>query len=99
MKILREDAVRGRSVIDSTGRTVGEVDSLIVETDTWTVEAVRIKLHRDVSKELGLPREVFRAARLDVPTREVSAFADTVLLAIPIGALRTADPAWTPEVV
>jgi sporulation protein YlmC with PRC-barrel domain len=91
MSVVYEDFLSGRSVIDSTGRVVGEVDGLLLDVVSWRLEALRIKLRRDVTEALGASRGPFRAARLDVPTTFVQSVSDTVVLAGPIESLRTVE--------
>jgi sporulation protein YlmC with PRC-barrel domain len=78
-------------VIDSAGRVIGVLDGLILNPETWSVEALRVKLHRDITKELGATRGAFRRARVDVPIDYVQHASDTVILKGPIGGLSTLE--------
>ena len=91
MRVVYEESLSGRSVIDSTGRAIGEIVGLLVDPETWRVEALRVRLNKDVSDEIDAPHGTFRAARLDVPTQFVHNISDTVMLSGPIGALRTLE--------
>jgi sporulation protein YlmC with PRC-barrel domain len=91
MRIIYEEALSGRSVIDATGRSIGEVVALLIDPEQWRVEAVRVKLHKDVTEEIGASHGAFRAARLDVPTTFIHNVSDAVVLSGPIGALRTLE--------
>lgn len=91
MRIIYEESLAGRSVIDSTGRVIGELSGLILETDRWAIEALRVKLHKDVTKEIGASHGAFRAARVDVPVEYVQNVSDTLVLKGPIGSLRTLE--------
>ena len=91
MTIAYEESLSGRSVIDSTGRVIGEVAGLLVDVATWHIEGLRVKLNKDVTAELGASHGPFRAARLDVPTEFVQDVSDTVVLTGPIGALRNVE--------
>jgi sporulation protein YlmC with PRC-barrel domain len=83
------DHINGLTVIDSTGRVIGEVDGLVFDTASWHVESVRIKLHKDTAEQLGMSPGPFRAARLDVPADFVRDVTDTLVLKGPASALRT----------
>ena len=96
MSVLYEEALSGRSVIDSTGRSIGEVVALLIDPDAWRVEAVRVKLHKDVTEEIGASHGAFRAARLDVPIAFIHNVSDAVVLSGPIGALRTLEQQPSP---
>jgi sporulation protein YlmC with PRC-barrel domain len=91
MRITYEESLAGRSVIDSTGRVIGELSGLILETDSWSIEALRVKLRKDVTKEMGVSHGAFRAASVDVPVDYVQNVSDTLVLKGPIGSLRTLE--------
>ena len=91
MTMVYEETLSGRSVIDSTGRSIGEVIALVIDTDAWRIEAVRVKLHKDVTEEIGASHGAFRAARLDVPTAFIHNVSDAVVLSGPIGTLQTLE--------
>jgi sporulation protein YlmC with PRC-barrel domain len=96
MRVVYEEALSGRSVIDSAGRSIGEVVGLVVDPDTWRVEAIRVKLHGDVTQEIGASHGMLRAARLDVPTSFIHNVSDAVVLDGPIGTLHTLEAQPTP---
>ena len=96
MRVVYEEALSGRSVIDSTGRSIGEVVGLLIDAEAWRVEAVRVKLHKDVTAELGASHGTFRAARLDVPTGFIQNISDAIVLSGPIGALQTLEQQPSP---
>ena len=91
MRAVYEETLSGRSVIDSSGRSVGEVVGLLIDSETWRIEALRVKLHKDVTEEIGASHGTFRAARLDVPTAFIHNVSDAVVLSGPIGTLQTLE--------
>ena len=91
MRVVYEEALSGRSVIDSAGRSIGEIVGLLVDPETWRIEAIRVKLHKDVTQEIGASHGAFRAARLDVPTSFIQNISDAVVLNGPIGTLHTLE--------
>lgn len=91
MRMVYEEAVSGRSVIDSTGRVIGEVAGLILDVGSWKVLALRVKLQKDVTQELGASHGTFRAARLDVPCDFIQDVTDTVVLTGPVSTLHTLE--------
>ena len=91
MTVVYEETLSGRSVIDSAGRSIGEVIALVIDTEAWRIEALRVKLHKDVTEEIGASHGAFRAARLDVPTTFIQNVSDAVMLTGPIGTLRTLE--------
>jgi sporulation protein YlmC with PRC-barrel domain len=91
MRVVYEEALSGRSVIDSSGRSIGEVVGLLIDVEKWSIEVVRVKLHRDVTEEIGASHGTFRAARLDVPIGFVHNVSDSIVLSGPIGSLQTLE--------
>jgi sporulation protein YlmC with PRC-barrel domain len=80
MRIIYGDHLRGRAVMDATGRRVGEVAELFIDSDTWTVDAVQVKLRREVADAIGVHRGAFRAAVLEVATEFIQSVGDAVVL-------------------
>ena len=85
---VSDEHLRGRNVIASDGHTIGEVAALIVETSSWTICALQIKLHKAAAEQLGAARGILRAAMLELPVRMVQSVGDAVLLSVPILELR-----------
>jgi sporulation protein YlmC with PRC-barrel domain len=93
MRVVYEEAMSGHSVIDSTGRVIGEVVGQVLDVESWHVAALRVKLNSAVAAELATSHGMFRAARLDVPTEFIQGVTDTVILRGPASALRTSEAA------
>jgi sporulation protein YlmC with PRC-barrel domain len=91
MRILYEEALVGRRVLDATGRSIGEVDGLMLDPQSWRVEALRVKLDKDVTEEIHAPKGMFRAARLDIPVEFIQDVSDAVLLKGPVASLQTLE--------
>ena len=91
MQIVYEESMSGHSVIDSTGRVIGEVVGQVLDVESWHVAALRVKLNSAVTEELGVSHGTFHAARLDVPTDFIQAVTDTVILRGPVSTLRTVE--------
>lgn len=97
MRVLYDDDLRGRIVIDSTGRAIGEVDGVVLETDDWMTHALRVKLRKDVAFQLGSPRGFWRRpATLDLPVTLIQGVGDTVVLRVPLDRLQVGEPPSTP---
>jgi sporulation protein YlmC with PRC-barrel domain len=91
MRVVYEESVRGRSVVDSTGRVIGVVDALIIDTEALRIDALRAKLDKGIADEIGAAHGPFHAARLDIPSDFVQSVADAVILKGPVGTLRTLE--------
>lgn len=95
MRLRYQEQVRGRTVIDATGRALGAVDEIYVDGDTLQLEGIRVKLRTDIADELGVPRRAFHPGMIDVPTQHIQAFGDTVVLRVDIRTLW--QPPLAPE--
>jgi sporulation protein YlmC with PRC-barrel domain len=81
--------LQGLLVIDAAGQALGEVDEIFFDDSTWHIDAVRVKLRKDVAEALGAKRSMFRAATIEVPTRLVRGLSDTIVLAVRRDELRS----------
>jgi sporulation protein YlmC with PRC-barrel domain len=93
MRIAYDDDLKGRAVIDHTGRVVGDVDGLLIDGESWRVEAFRVKLRRDAAEQIGAEHRRFQSPTLDIPVALVHAAGDAVILNVPTVALRELRPA------
>lgn len=96
MRISYGDGLRGRTVVDSTGRVVGEITELFVDADSWRVEGVAIRLHRDAAHAIGAHRGPFRTVELELPIEAIQSVGDTILLRRAIESLRAAEQGASP---
>ena len=73
---------------DSAGQVVGILEDVLIDDVSWQVAGVRVKLSREVGRDLGAPRAVFHAALLDIPRAMIKAAGDAVILSAPRSALQ-----------
>jgi sporulation protein YlmC with PRC-barrel domain len=85
---ISDEHLRGRTVIAADGQAIGEVGTLLIETSTWSVIALQIKLSKAAAEQIGASRGLLRAATFELPVRLVQSVADTVLLSVPTSELR-----------
>ena len=85
---ISDEHLRGRTVIAADGQAIGEVAALFIDTSTWTIVALQIKLSKSAAEQLGAARGLLRAATFELPVRLVQSVADTVLLTVPTSELR-----------
>ncbi|MCY1045077.1 PRC-barrel domain containing protein [Corallococcus sp. bb12-1] len=82
-----ESVAQGRTVVAAGGQTLGTVETLTIDDETWRVEVLQVKLASESADELGVYWNYFHAGRVDVPTRLVHSVSDTVLLAVTVEEL------------
>jgi sporulation protein YlmC with PRC-barrel domain len=93
MRISYEDDLKSRAVIDGSGRVVGSVEGLLIDEQSWRVEAFRVRLRRDAANQIGAEHHLLQAAAVDIPVSLVHAAGDAVILNVPTTALRELLPA------
>jgi sporulation protein YlmC with PRC-barrel domain len=85
---ISDEHLRGRTVVAADGQAIGEVGALSIDTSTWTIVALQIKLTKSAAEQVGAARSLLHAATFDLPSRMVQSVADTVLLSVPTMELR-----------
>lgn len=90
---LSDENLRGRTVIGADGRAVGEVTTLFVDSESWNVESLQVKLRKDIADQLGASRTVFHAGSVEIATRLVQSVGDAIVLSVPVDGLREVIPA------
>ena len=77
---LPVDRIVGSKVLDITGRVLGRVGRLVVDTESWAIGSFRLKLRRRAALDMGLRWSIFRVPTLEVPTGLVMAASDAIIL-------------------
>jgi sporulation protein YlmC with PRC-barrel domain len=85
---VSDEHLRGRTVIAADGQAIGEVAALFIDTSTWTIVALQVKLSKSVAEQVGAARGLLRAATLELPVRIIQSVGDAVLLSVPTLELR-----------
>jgi sporulation protein YlmC with PRC-barrel domain len=88
-----DEQLRGRTVIAADGQAIGEVNALFIDTSTWIVASLQVKLSKTAAEQLGAARSLLHAATLEIPVRLVQSVGDTVLLSVPTLGLRRTQEA------
>ncbi len=89
---LADQGLWGRTVIAAGGEVVGEVTAVFVDTDTWSVESLQVRLAKHIADEIGADRNLFHAGTLDLPVRMIQSAGDTIVLYVTVPALQEALP-------
>src|SRR5271154_1112952 len=85
---VSDEHLRGRTVIAADGQAIGEVAALFIDTATWIIVALQIKLSKSAAEQLGAARGLPRAATFELAVRMIQSVGDTVLLSVPTLELR-----------
>jgi len=89
---LSDENLRGRTVIGADGRAIGEIGTLFLDSDSWSVESLHVKLRKEIADQLGASRSIFHAGSVEIPVRLVQSVSDAVVLSIPVDGLREVLP-------
>lgn len=89
---LSDEMLRKRTVIAADGQAIGEVAALILDSDSWRIESLQIKLRKEAADKLGAARGIFHAGTLDLPIRLIQSIGDAVVLSVPTLELREVLP-------
>jgi len=88
---ISDEKLRGRTVVAADGHAIGEVAALFIDTATWIVASLQIKLSKTAADQLGAARGLLHAATIELPVRMVQSVGDAVLLSVPTLGLRQTD--------
>jgi len=89
---LSDENLRGRTVIASDGLAIGEVAALFLDSDSWGVESLQVKLRNDIADRLGAGRGMFHAGALEIPIGMVQSVGDAVVLTVGVNELHQVLP-------
>ncbi len=73
------DELSGKKVIGTSGTDIGEIKGAEVNTSTWQITHLQVKLSNTASDTLGFKKR-FRSANVCMPTSLVSAIGDVVTI-------------------
>ena len=89
---LSDENLRGRTVIAADGQVIGAIAGLFLDSDSWRVESLQVKLRKEVADKIGATRGLFHAGTLEMPLRMVQSVGDTVVLSVATNDLREVVP-------
>ena len=89
---VSDEHLRGRTVIAADGQAIGEVAALFIDSSTWIVAALQVKLSKAAAEQIGAAHGMLRAATVELPVRMVQSVGDAVLLSVPTLELRQILP-------
>jgi sporulation protein YlmC with PRC-barrel domain len=79
---MESGELRQRAVVDAAGRVVGDVDEIAIDTSSWRVKTLRVKLRRAAGAAIGAEQSIFRAGHIEVPSDMVQSVGDAVVLRV-----------------
>jgi sporulation protein YlmC with PRC-barrel domain len=88
MRTAITEQLKGKTVLEAGGQVVGTLDEIVIDTDALALWGIRLRLKREIAKEIGASGGILHGAVLDLPIEMVSAAGDAVILSVPLARLR-----------
>jgi sporulation protein YlmC with PRC-barrel domain len=85
---LSDEDLRGRVVIASDGRRIGEIVALYFDDTDWKLATVRVKLNKEIADRVGATRTVFHAGTIEIPVGMIQSVRDAAVLSVKVDDLR-----------
>lgn len=85
---ITDDKLHGRVVLTADGVAIGEISKLILEGAQFAIQAVEIKLRKEIAERFGMKHGMFSNANLEIPAQMVQSVGDAVLLSATVDDLR-----------
>jgi sporulation protein YlmC with PRC-barrel domain len=79
------ETLSGKEVVSSDGRALGHLKDVEVNTTSWKVTGLVVKLNRDVLEDVHLKKPFVGSQEIVIATAHVSGLSDKIILAKGIG--------------
>lgn len=79
--LINFETLLGKKVIGTSGNIIGEVKGASINTKTWQVLQLQIKLSDIAAEELGLKKK-FRSSTANMPVRLVQTVGDVINISL-----------------
>ena len=89
---ISDDNLNGRVVLTADGLAVGEVNKLFFHGAQFAIDAIQVKVRKEVAERLGLKHSTFHPATLEIPAGFVQSVGDAVLLSAKLDDLSMLQP-------
>ncbi|UCD26335.1 MAG: PRC-barrel domain-containing protein [Candidatus Bathyarchaeota archaeon] len=77
---MEASALNGKDVITANAYTLGDVNGVQVDTDTWTVTHLDVTLTKEATEELGFKKPFLGSISICLPVNIVKAIGDVITL-------------------
>jgi len=80
MTEMKDELIHEMKVVEQHGREIGSVEEVFVDTDTWKIAHLSIKLSRDALEDLHLRKPLFGTQTIRISSSELSGARDVIVL-------------------
>lgn len=70
----------GKTVSNADGLLIGELQDVILDTDTWTISDIQVKIEKQTAKELGMKTPFFGSLLVLLDVVYIKSVSDQVIL-------------------
>lgn len=74
----------GKTVATSEGNIIGEVNEVIIDTDTWRASDLQVKIEKSTGKEMGLKTPFIGSLLVLVEATRVTSAADQIIIDVSV---------------
>jgi sporulation protein YlmC with PRC-barrel domain len=85
---LKVSKLNGIKVITADAYTLGEVDGVQADTNTWTITHLEIDLTKEATRELGFKKPMIGSLTVCLPITTVKQFGDVITLNLSLPAFK-----------
>jgi sporulation protein YlmC with PRC-barrel domain len=89
---ITDDNLHGRVVLTADGLAIGEVNKLFFHGGQFALDALEIKVRKEIAEKLGLKHSTFHPATMEIPVGFVQSVGDVVLLTAKLEELQMIHP-------
>jgi len=86
--MINFDKIIGLQVITSEAHILGQVKGARIDTKTWEIKYLNVKLADDAANRLGMKKR-FRSSTISIPVSDVHAIAGVVTLSKSLEELKS----------
>jgi sporulation protein YlmC with PRC-barrel domain len=77
---MKFSELEGKDVISQDGRELGTLADVVLDTSSWHIERLVLKLARDLLEQFHMKRPLFGTQTIQIPVSHVSGVGDKVIL-------------------
>ena len=89
---ITDDNLHGRVVLTADGLAIGEVNKLFFHGAQFAIDALEIKVRKEIAEKLSLKHSTFHPATMEIPVGFVQSVGDAVLLTAKLEELQMIQP-------
>ncbi len=88
--MINFEDIMGLQVVTSSAKIIGEVKGAKIDTETWAIKFLNVRLTGDAAESLGLKKR-FRSSSICIPVSMVQAVAHVVTISRSIEELESSQ--------